>query len=120
MNAHLGSHWLAALDEMFRSLRDGFASGIGRIGFVIACCLIVPTLVAAQNAPDKLRVGADAQSCEALMEFNLEIAPAGPAVVTSARLIEVPPTVWSGGSSFPAAMVAVQLTATCTSMSIAT
>jgi len=90
VDAHLASHWLAALDEMVRWLRDSFASGISRVGFVIACCLIVPTLVAAQNVPDKPPAGAGAQSCEALMEFNLEIAHGGPAVVTSARLIEVP------------------------------
>lgn len=88
MNAHFGG--LATLGDMFRPPRGAFASGIGRIAFFLACCFVLPSLAAAQNAHDTPSGGVNAQSCEALSEFNLQDAPGGPAVITSARLVEVP------------------------------
>jgi feruloyl esterase len=52
-------------------------------------CVTV-TMAVAQNAPGTLPSSPDAQKCAALMELNLEGAPGGPAVITAARLVEVP------------------------------
>lgn len=68
---------------------DNFASQVGRMGCVIALCLVGSTLAAAQNAPSGLLI-ADAQECTALVELNLEDAPGGPAIITSAQLMDVP------------------------------
>lgn len=59
---------------------------------IIACWLVFPTLAAVQNLQGEPAEGTDAQSCAALAELNLENAPGGPALVTSARLIDVPST----------------------------
>ena len=70
-----------------------FRSRRSRIGFIVmALCLIVPTVVGAQKAPGEPPVGTEAQWCAALAELNLEDAPGGPALVTSARIVEVPAT----------------------------
>jgi len=45
-------------------------------------------LAAAQSPPDA-PPNPDAQRCAALTEFNLEVAPGGPAVITSAHIVEV-------------------------------
>src|SRR5580704_5407273 len=45
--------------------------------------------LAAQNPPGA-PPSPDAQKCAALAELNLEVAPGGPAVITSAHLVEVP------------------------------
>src|SRR6516164_2211209 len=50
---------------------------------------VAPTLAAAQNAPGAPS-GSEAQKCVALMQLNLEISPGGPALITSARLVEAP------------------------------
>lgn len=89
MNTHFGSHRLATSEEMSCHLKNAFSSGASRIA-VIACCLLLSNLAAAQNAHSETQAGPEAQSCEALAEFNLENAPGGPAVVISARLVEVP------------------------------
>jgi len=47
------------------------------------------TVAAAQNPPSA-PPGPDAQKCVALTELNLEAAPGGPAIITSAHLVEVP------------------------------
>ena len=49
------------------------------------------TTAAASPAPTSVP-SVDAQSCAALAQLNLEDAPGGPALITSARLVEVPPT----------------------------
>ena len=69
---------------------DNFASRVSRIGLGMVLCLIVPTLAAAQNPPSGRQPGPDAQKCAALAELNLEGVPGGPAVITSARLVDVP------------------------------
>src|SRR6516225_10168298 len=54
------------------------------------------TTAAASPAPTSVP-SVDAQSCAALAELNLEDAPGGPALITSARLVEVP----AGGLEAP-------------------
>ncbi|MBB5344336.1 tannase/feruloyl esterase family alpha/beta hydrolase [Tunturibacter empetritectus] len=60
------------------------------IGFLIVLYLIASTLATAQNTPGGTPPVPDAQQCSALAELNLENAPGGPALITSARLVEVP------------------------------
>jgi len=52
-------------------------------------CLITSTLAAAQNPPSA-PTGPDAEKCAALTRLNLEATPGGPALITSARLVDVP------------------------------
>ena len=92
MKGHFRKHGPAPLEEMSRPPRDTFASRISRIAFIMAYCLVLPTLVAAQKAPGEPLVGTEAQRCAALAKLNLEDAPGGPALVTSARLVDVPAT----------------------------
>ena len=56
---------------------------MSRVAIFAAVCLIWPTLGAAQNAPTDPK-------CAALTQLNLESAPGGPALITSARLVDVP------------------------------
>ena len=79
----------APLREIPRQEQNKFARRISRIGFVITLCLIESALAAAQNPPGA-PPSPDAQKCAALAELNLEVAPGGPAVITSAHLVEVP------------------------------
>jgi len=51
---------------------------------------IAPTIAAAQNAPNVSAYGTEAQRCAALAELNLEDVPGGPALITSAHLVDVP------------------------------
>lgn len=48
-------------------------------------CSIIPALAAQNAAPD-----AEKQNCAALLQLNLENAPGGPALITSARLVDIP------------------------------
>jgi feruloyl esterase len=66
-----------------------FALQMSRISFVIVLCLGESVLAAAQNPPSA-PPSSDAQKCAALATLNLEAAPGGPAVITSARVVEVP------------------------------
>ena len=61
------------------------------VGLIIALGLSLPTVRAAQNPPGP-PPSADASACAALIRLDLEAAPGGPAVVTSARLVDVPPS----------------------------
>jgi tannase/feruloyl esterase len=54
-------------------------------------CLTIRPAAAGQNAPTGLP-SAESQKCAVLTELNLEDAPGGPAVITSARLVGVPAT----------------------------
>lgn len=58
-----------------------------RSAFLLA--LGLPGSLAAQSAPGPTP---EAQRCAALATFDLEEAPGGPALVTSARMVAVPPT----------------------------
>jgi feruloyl esterase len=77
------------LREILRPEQSKFALRTGRIGFLVALCLTQSALAAPQNPPAALPY-ADAQNCAALTAFNLEAAPGGPGIITSARLVEVP------------------------------
>jgi len=79
----------APLREIPRQEQNKFARRISRIGFVITLCLTESALAAAQNPPGA-PLSPDAQKCAVLAELNLEVAPGGPAVITSAHLVEVP------------------------------
>jgi hypothetical protein len=80
---------LAPLKEIAHPEQNKFPSGMSRIGFILALCLSLPRIVAAQTAPS-VSPGPDVQKCAALTALNLETAPGGPAVITSAHLVEVP------------------------------
>lgn len=58
-----------------------------RSAFLLA--LGLPGSLAAQSAPGP---APEAQRCAALATFDLEEAPGGPALITSARMVAVPPT----------------------------
>src|SRR5215469_1517743 len=62
---------------------------MSRVATFIALCLISSTLGAAQNAPRVPREP-EVQKCARLVRLNLEEAPGGPALITSARLVDVP------------------------------
>jgi Tannase and feruloyl esterase len=79
----------APLREILGQEQNKFARRISRIGFVITLCLTESALAAAQNPPGA-PPSPDARKCAALAEPNLEVAPGGPAVITSAHLVEVP------------------------------
>jgi hypothetical protein len=89
MNGQFLKHWLARPRYMPSQQPDNFASRAIRMGFVMVFWLIAPTLAAAQNAPSA-QPNVDAQKCAVLTALNLETAPGGPAVITSARLVDVP------------------------------
>ena len=72
--------------------RGNLAFRVARMGLVTVFCFITSTLAAAQNAPAGPPPDPDAQKCAALAQLNLEAAPGGPALITSARLVEVPVT----------------------------
>jgi hypothetical protein len=118
MKAQFGCHWAARVEEMFGPPRYSFAFRISCTVFMIACWMVLATLAAAQNLHGEPTVGTDAQSCAALAELNLENAAGGPALVTSARLIDVPATGLERW--LPVDMVAAELEAGCTSITIAT
>ena len=62
---------------------------MSRVAIFTALCSILPTLCAAQNASSK-PTNAESQKCTALVQLNLETAPGGPSLITSARLVDVP------------------------------
>ncbi|HEV3483584.1 MAG TPA: hypothetical protein VGR97_14795, partial [Candidatus Acidoferrales bacterium] len=59
------------------------------IGLVVLMGLSCPAL-AAQSAPNALLPPPDAQKCASLANLSLQDAAGGPALITSARLVEVP------------------------------
>ena len=80
---------LGSWREIRRLLQDKFTSRMRRAAISMPLCLIMPTLGVAQNAPNK-PADAENQKCVALTQLNLESAPGGPALITSARLVDVP------------------------------
>src|SRR5215471_19008137 len=50
----------------------------------------LPNVAAAQNPPGGPAPSPEAQKCAELMHFNLEDVPGGPALITSAQLVDVP------------------------------
>src|SRR5262249_49103549 len=79
----------ASLLEILRREQSKFARRILPIAFVLMLCLTGSALAAPQS-PLGAPPSPDAQKCVALMELNLEVAPGGPAVITSAHIVEVP------------------------------
>lgn len=56
---------------------------------LILLCLIMAPSATAQNAR-RAPFGPEAQKCAALIRLNLESVPGGPALITSAQLVDVP------------------------------
>jgi feruloyl esterase len=61
---------------------------VGLIAFTVLCWCIAPTAAVPQNA-FTAPSGPEAQKCAALTALNLEGTPEGPAVITSAHLVDV-------------------------------
>jgi hypothetical protein len=80
---------LARLRESPRPEENKLTSRMCAIGFVLALCMTESALAAAQN-PASAPPSPDEQKCTSLMALNLEGVPGGPAVITSAHLVEVP------------------------------
>lgn len=59
--------------------------------FFALLCWCAPTSVAQQNSSMAPGAEVEAQKCAALPNFNLEDSPGGPAIITSAHLVNVPP-----------------------------
>jgi len=71
----------------------GFEVPMRRVPLLTALtllCLTIATPAAAQNAPSGPPPSPEAQKCAALMHFDLEDVPGGPALITSAQLVDVP------------------------------
>lgn len=60
--------------------------------FLTLLCLTVPGLAEAQNAASAQPMEPEAQKCAALVRLNLEDVGGGPALITSAHLVEVAPS----------------------------
>ena len=82
---------VAVSPESLASQANRASFQIGRTGFMVALCLTLPAVVAAQISPNASSANPEAQKCIALLNFNLENAPGGPAVITSSHLVDVPP-----------------------------
>lgn len=82
---------LAASAALLVSKANRMAVRIIRHAFLLALAVGLPSSVAAQTTPGTTPSGAEAQKCAALSNFNLEQVPGGPALITSARVVAVPP-----------------------------
>jgi hypothetical protein len=92
MNTGFSKNPPAESAETSGSRRDNLASRVNRMGLVTVFCLVTSTLAVAQNEPSTSQPGPEAQKCAVLTGLNLEGAPGGPAVITSAHLVEAPAT----------------------------
>ena len=81
---------LGSWKEIVRLMKSKSASRMSRVAVFMPLCLIMPILGAAQNALST-PPNTENQKCAALAQLNLESAPGGPALITSARLVDVPP-----------------------------
>jgi Tannase and feruloyl esterase len=81
---------LPPLKEISCSEQREFTSRIIRMALILVLGLIAPSLSEAQNLPSPPPQGGEDQHCAALAKLNLEAVPGGPAVITSAHLVEVP------------------------------
>jgi feruloyl esterase len=88
MKGHHLKTWLTTLEEKPHLRRACSLSIVGWIAFLAFVGLSGPAL-AAQDARVEAQTQ-DTQKCDALAELNLEATPGGPAVITSAHLVEVP------------------------------
>src|SRR5260370_33273665 len=89
METHFSNRSLPESAEAFPPQVSSIAFLISRSGLLLAPSMPFPALIAAKSAPS-MPADPDAQKCAALMALNLEAAPGGPAIITSARLVEVP------------------------------
>lgn len=68
--------------------KDKSASRIRRVATLLALCFMVR--IAGAQTPSGTAANPENQKCVSLSQLNLESAPGGPAVITSARMVEVP------------------------------
>ena len=92
MEYRFSNHSFAESCDAFHSHGCALVFRIGRIGFLLALCFCLPRSAAGQGAQSITPSNAEAQKCAALMNLNLEDTQAGPAVITSAHLVDVPAT----------------------------
>jgi len=92
MKADFSKAWPAQSVEAPRLRRGRFAHRVHRMALVVVLCLVPSTLAVAQNTPSGPRPDPEARKCAALAELNLEDVSGGPAIITSARTIEVAAT----------------------------
>ena len=92
MELFFSSPRVAESPESLASQANRASFRIGRTGFMVTLCLTLPAIVAAQTSSNASSANPEAQKCIALLNFNLENAPGGPAVITSSHLVDVPPT----------------------------
>src|SRR5215469_9619055 len=81
--------FLAGLESSKEVLRLGQAKSTSRINRAAFMLLYSTIAGVAQNAPITTPKP-ESQNCAALMQLNLENAPGGPALITSARLVDIP------------------------------
>jgi hypothetical protein len=92
MKADFSKVWPAQSVEAPRLRRGRFAHRVHRMALVVVLCLVPSTLAVTQNTPSGPRPDPEARKCAALAELNLEDVSGGPAIITSARTIEVAAT----------------------------
>jgi len=92
MEMRFSSPCIAEPTESLTAQTNCVSFRIARTGFMAALCLTLPALVAAQTSPNASSPNPETQKCAALLNFNLENAPGGPGVITSAHLVDVPST----------------------------
>src|SRR5579864_7937050 len=83
--------WFVPSRVISRQEQNKFSWQMVRIGFGMALCLTHSALAAPQT-PRPAPPDPASQNCTSLTALNLEAAPGGPAIITSARLVEVPAT----------------------------
>src|SRR5215475_4658475 len=91
MDSHSLKQMLTPLGQSRLLQQDNRASSAGRISVFAVLSLFASISAVAQSRPSAPAVDAEVQNCAALMEFDLEHVPSGPAFITSAQLVDVPP-----------------------------
>src|SRR5262249_34398483 len=91
MDSHSLKQMLASLGQSKLLQQDNRGSLAGRISIFVVLSLLASISAVAQDISNVPEVGAEAQNCVALMGFDLEHVPGGPAFITSAQLVDVPP-----------------------------
>jgi feruloyl esterase len=100
METAVSKRFTAELVQILPRQTSAVRSLMSRIG-VMVLCLVASTSAAAQIAPNAPQSGPDAQKCAELAELGLEDASGGPALITSARLVDVPPSGLDQGITIP-------------------
>jgi len=81
---------LGSLGEIRGLVQNECASGMSRVAIFMLLSLVFPVWGTPQDATNK-PPNAENQECAALAQLNLESGPGGPALITSATLVDVPP-----------------------------